>query len=99
MAMGQAAHVNALRARAFLARHAAESDDRAADEAANAGLLTAATQLSEIAAEQQVRVQAVHDRIQNSGDLGDIFGKADEAEDDVYNDDQVQAAESLASII
>jgi hypothetical protein len=46
-AMGQSAHVNALRARAFLGRHAHEAADRESDEAVNERLLSDAPYTAE----------------------------------------------------
>ena len=53
--MGQAAHYNAARARAFLARHVGEARERAADEVLNEDVLADAPVL----ADEKARAQAL----------------------------------------
>jgi hypothetical protein len=99
--MGQAAHVNALRARAFLARHTPEALDREAQEAENLQVIETSIPRPADAAEQEARVRVRHNRVSAAGDLSAIYGtpgnKEDEA-DGISDDEQLVAAESLSKL-
>jgi len=97
MAMGQAAHVNALRARAFIARNVDRVDDRMGDDAANAAIVSRA--LPAPAIEQERRVTETYDRISGAGNLEDIYGDAVRRDTDLAADEQLDAADSVAALL
>jgi hypothetical protein len=97
MAMGQAAHVNALRARSFLARNAAQVAHRVEAEEVNAAVIAEARAVAAQAETQEQRVQATHDRIQASGDLEDMYGGVERERTDLESE-QLAAADQLAKM-
>ena len=79
-AMGQAAHANALRSRAFLARNAGFAEQRAEDDLANAAMLAAASPAG-VVQRQQEDCKAASDRRANAGDLNDIYGNGHDGQE------------------
>ena len=98
-AMGQAAHVNALRARSFLARNAGQVEQLAEETATTAAAIAAAQAEQNQVRIQEQRVQEVHDRISGAGDLSDIYGGAERHEADDRDGEMVEAAELLGRMV